>query len=1160
MAQNKPVLKQQISLDGVNNVTANSKQNIFLVNSGDNYTIIDQSSKIQLGTVQLDVDKTSVPNWGKTIIWGNQSFIFSTGRVLLLVHPITGIIDTLFSKCTFPEIIIDYTTLPWNEDVLMIAAKTYPLQKDGSIRFSIADAKNNLVYDDSRNCKLILFDTKQQKIIRSVKTNHAVTVFEEPGEQQTNLLAGTFNGDVISIDSSLSIKTLYHAFDIPVHSVVSQGSTIVTVPHIAPKFLGDNGNGSLYIFNSVTGKQNKILLPQETPFVESKFGVNPAPSSDIRKLFSIPNKNSLLINYGFTRLLKLNLSNLDTSSLQVNQNAANFFCFNKDSSLLLAATGTKPGIFKLEGDIALYDIRQQHFQEVFNKPAAQEKFTSIYKWYDSAGNYYYIGLKSGYGIKDSLIIFSSNTQQVNYVTASNCKFEINAKEQTLLLTFGGNSILGKLHPEKIWKQQYNFCIGNGYNKTDSLHKDIFTVLLDTRSFTPNTLPYSITNQIALPNNHYLTVGYTPSTSATTAYKILVTDASGNSLFKTGDVETSAIVDICKVATSKKFFAITYQKANQQYLEVYNTTSFNKVFSKTFTGKKKLSFFTFDKTKDVLWYNEESIGIGNEQYKLALTETPVQAKLAFTQADFFSFETDIENDLIASESYNQIRLSNLSNRKVLWQANPLTSNIKINHQPNGFSFTSENEFYSIGSSLKPIYFTAFTGYKPVEILNNYLYKADKSAINNLAFVYNQQGFYPSDFDVYFNRPDSVLLAAGSTNQNYLQLLQKVIEKRKRYYNSQSLSTILSSSPTLAITNKNQLNDIVTSSVLSLQIQAQSKSGKPITAIHVLDNGVPVFGKKGWLMNTPSLNASTSLSIPLVKDKNHLQLYAADAEGHISASENLTVVFSKQENEKSNLHFIGIGINQFANPAYYLNWSVKDIRDLTVKLQSKYPEMLIDTLFDAQVTKENVQALKQGLLQLKENDKVIIAYSGHGVLNQSLDYYLSTYAIDFAEPQLKGLAYEELENLLDDIKPRRKLLLIDACHSGEIDKEEIAKIEASKKETDSNSIVNKSTIKVTGKAQTGMANSFELMQQLFVNIGKGTGATIISAAGGTQYAQERGDLKNGVFTYSLLEAFNQNNTLTVSQLKNKVSSRVTELTNGLQKPTSRNENTTFDWVVW
>jgi hypothetical protein len=96
--------------------------------------------------------------------------------------------------------------------------------------------------------------------------------------------------------------------------------------------------------------------------------------------------------------------------------------------------------------------------------------------------------------------------------------------------------------------------------------------------------------------------------------------------------------------------------------------------------------------------------------------------------------------------------------------------------------------------------------------------------------------------------------------------------------------------------------------------------------------------------------------------------------------------------------------------------------------------------------------------------------------------------------------------------------------------------------------------------GMTNSFELMQNLFVNVGKSTGATIISAAGGLQYAQERGDLKNGVFTYSMLEAFNQNKTLSVSQLKKIVGERVTSLTNGLQKPTSRNESIHVDWNVW
>lgn len=65
---------------------------------------------------------------------------------------------------------------------------------------------------------------------------------------------------------------------------------------------------------------------------------------------------------------------------------------------------------------------------------------------------------------------------------------------------------------------------------------------------------------------------------------------------------------------------------------------------------------------------------------------------------------------------------------------------------------------------------------------------------------------------------------------------------------------------------------------------------------------------------------------------------------------------------------------------------------------------------------------------------------------------------------------------------------------------------------------------------------------------------------QYAQERGDLRNGVFTYCILDAFNQNKQLKVSELKRIVGDRVTALTRGLQKPTFRNETNNYDWNVW
>jgi hypothetical protein len=89
-----------------------------------------------------------------------------------------------------------------------------------------------------------------------------------------------------------------------------------------------------------------------------------------------------------------------------------------------------------------------------------------------------------------------------------------------------------------------------------------------------------------------------------------------------------------------------------------------------------------------------------------------------------------------------------------------------------------------------------------------------------------------------------------------------------------------------------------------------------------------------------------------------------------------------------------------------------------------DCFIDTLFNKDVTIKKVMDLKQDLVKTTVNDKVIIAYSGHGLLSDSLDYFLSTYNVNFHKPENGGLAYESLEDLLDSIPARKKLMLIDA----------------------------------------------------------------------------------------------------------------------------------------
>ncbi len=251
-------------------------------------------------------------------------------------------------------------------------------------------------------------------------------------------------------------------------------------------------------------------------------------------------------------------------------------------------------------------------------------------------------------------------------------------------------------------------------------------------------------------------------------------------------------------------------------------------------------------------------------------------------------------------------------------------------------------------------------------------------------------------------------------------------------------------------------------------------------------------------------------------------------------------------------------KFSDERYNLRYSSKDIRDLCFKLKEKFgTNISIDTLFNENVTLNNVKALKQKLQNTNVNDQVIVSYSGHGLLSGDYDYYLSTYSINFEKPEENGLPYDELEHLLDSIPARQKLLLIDACHSGEVDKDELLAIN---KSAITEGLKGAQVIEYPHQEQLGLKNSFELMQSLFVNVAKNTGTIIISAAAGNQFALESGKWNNGVFTYSILEALDKYPTIKISELKKLVGQRVEELTNGLQKPTFRNETIEVDWEVW
>lgn len=467
-------------------------------------------------------------------------------------------------------------------------------------------------------------------------------------------------------------------------------------------------------------------------------------------------------------------------------------------------------------------------------------------------------------------------------------------------------------------------------------------------------------------------------------------------------------------------------------------------------------------------------------------------------------------------------------------------------------------WELSTGKQVITFLAIDKYDYFTMTPTGYYMCTPAAAKSLHYIKGVKMISFEQLDVKYNRPDKVLEAIGNTDTALIRSYRKAWEKRiKKLGIDTTAFRDGYSVPEADFTNRDAIEYGQKNRTLKLIIKATDSAYK-LDRFNVWVNETPVFGQRGISIRKRNKNEfDTTITIRLSQGENRIETSIINVNGTESYRMPLIVNYTSSVKQKETTRFIGIGIDQFGDSQYNLQYSTKDIRDLSKKLKEKYKgDMIIDTLFNENVTVRNVKALKQKLLQTTENDKVIIAYSGHGMLSKVYDYYLSTYSVNFERPEQNGLPYDELENLLDSIPARKKLMLIDACHSGEVDKEDLVTLTAS-----SDSLMKGlEPVAYKKEGRLGLKNSFELMQSLFVNVGKSTGATIISAAAGTQFALERNDLKNGVFTYSILEAMNKYPTLKISELKKIVGERVEELTKGLQKPTSRNEMIAVDWSLW
>ncbi len=134
---------------------------------------------------------------------------------------------------------------------------------------------------------------------------------------------------------------------------------------------------------------------------------------------------------------------------------------------------------------------------------------------------------------------------------------------------------------------------------------------------------------------------------------------------------------------------------------------------------------------------------------------------------------------------------------------------------------------------------------------------------------------------------------------------------------------------------------------------------------------------------------------------------------------------------NYYALIIGIDKYQGTWTELDNAVRDAKTIENTLKESYYFDNFQTLYNEEATRVNILKEMEWLMQnVKEEDNVLIYYSGHGEYNKNMDegFWVPSDARGSSSYEL--LSNNDLQSNMKGIKSRHTLLISDACFSGDI----------------------------------------------------------------------------------------------------------------------------------
>ncbi len=305
----------------------------------------------------------------------------------------------------------------------------------------------------------------------------------------------------------------------------------------------------------------------------------------------------------------------------------------------------------------------------------------------------------------------------------------------------------------------------------------------------------------------------------------------------------------------------------------------------------------------------------------------------------------------------------------------------------------------------------------------LFDASRGGGHLVTFVRDGEVLLAEDLSALYNRPDLILARTGLGSPVAIAEFSGLYRARVQSLGLHDRAGRIPRLPTVRL-----LRVVVSGNQAEAAFEADSPGSELLRADVYVDGvavspvaGIPAKGRR----------QAFTWQVALEPGQHRLEVSATNRQGGESHRAYRTVHGPAQSSEKPRLYYVGIGVSRYHNAAYDLRYATKDVEDLGVVLSAMrghFSEVRALLLTDDLATRENIEKARGFVADARPLDTLLVFAAGHAL--HADRYYFLTHETDLGRLAQTATPFSTIEALVDRVPPRHKLLLVDACHSGDL----------------------------------------------------------------------------------------------------------------------------------